>query len=283
MNRNSVGILYIVATPIGNLLDMSLRALETLKNVDAIVAEDTRHSQSLLQHFAIKTPLEAFHEHNERQQSHQLLQRLHQGESIALISDAGTPLISDPGYYLVREAILAGIKVVPLPGACAAVAALSAAGLATDRFIFEGFLPAKAGQREHRLQELKDESRTLIFYEAPHRVLDLLQAMLSVFGGERRVVMARELTKLFETIKSAPLAELVPWVAADANQQRGEIVILVEGLKEVSSSAQMEMKRILTVLMVDLPLKQAAELTAKITGLKKNDVYALALELKKQV
>ena len=283
MNRNSVGILYIVATPIGNLLDMSLRALETLKNVDAIVAEDTRHSQPLLQHFSIKTPLEAFHEHNERQQSHQLLQRLHQGESIALISDAGTPLISDPGYYLVREAILAGIKVVPLPGACAAVAALSAAGLATDRFIFEGFLPAKSGQREHRLQELKEESRTLIFYEAPHRVLDLLQAMLTVFGGERRVVMARELTKLFETIKSAPLAELVPWVAADPNQQRGEIVILVEGLKEVSTSAQMEMRRILTTLMADLPLKQAAELTARITGLKKNDVYALALELKKQI
>jgi 16S rRNA (cytidine1402-2'-O)-methyltransferase len=172
------------------------------------------------------------------------------------------------------------MKVVPIPGACAAIAALSAAGLATDRFIFEGFLPAKAGAREHRLTELRDENRTVIFYEAPHRVLDTLQAMLLVYGPERRVVLARELTKLFETIKSAPLEELVAFVSADPNQQRGEIVILVEGLKEVADAAVKEMRRILTTLLADLPLKQAVELTAKITGLKKNEVYALALELK---
>jgi 16S rRNA (cytidine1402-2'-O)-methyltransferase len=280
MNRNSVGILYIVATPIGNLQDMSLRAIETLKGVAGIVAEDTRHSQQLLQHFSIQTPVVALHEHNERDRTQQLLQRLQQGEDLALISDAGTPLISDPGYYLVRELQLAGMKVVPIPGACAAIAALSAAGLATDRFIFEGFLPAKAGAREHRLTELRDENRTLIFYEAPHRVLETLQAMLAVFGPERRVVLARELTKLFETIKSAPLQELVEWVSADPNQQRGEIVILVEGLKVVADAALKEMRRILTTLLADLPLKQAVELTAKITGLKKNEVYALALKIK---
>jgi 16S rRNA (cytidine1402-2'-O)-methyltransferase len=281
MNRNSVGILYIVATPIGNLQDMSLRAIEVLKGVDGIVAEDTRHSQLLLQHFCIPTPVAALHEHNERERTHQLLSRLQQGEEIALISDAGTPLISDPGYYLVRAAHEAGIRVVPIPGACAAVAALSAAGLATDRFIFEGFLSAKAGAREQRLKELRDESGTLIFYEAPHRVLDLLQAMLSIFGSERRVVLARELTKLFETIKSAPLQELVEWVRGDPNQQRGEIVLLVEGLKEVADTTLQEMRRILTTLLAELPLKQAVELTTKITGIKKNEVYALALELKK--
>jgi 16S rRNA (cytidine1402-2'-O)-methyltransferase len=280
MNRNSVGILYIVATPIGNLQDMSLRAIEVLKSVASIVAEDTRHSQQLLQNFSINTPVLALHEHNERERTQQLLQRLQQGDDLALISDAGTPLISDPGYYLVRELQLAGMKVVPIPGACAAIAALSAAGLATDRFIFEGFLPAKAGAREHRLTELRDENRTVIFYEAPHRVLDTLQAMLLVYGPERRVVLARELTKLFETIKSAPLEELVAFVSADPNQQRGEIVILVEGLKEVADAAVKEMRRILTTLLADLPLKQAVELTAKITGLKKNEVYALALELK---
>jgi 16S rRNA (cytidine1402-2'-O)-methyltransferase len=280
MNRNSVGILYIVATPIGNLQDMSLRAIEILKSVASIVAEDTRHSQQLLQHFSINTPVLALHEHNERERTQQLLQRLQQGEDLALISDAGTPLISDPGYYLVRELQLAGMKVVPIPGACAAIAALSAAGLATDRFIFEGFLPAKAGAREHRLTELCDENRTVIFYEAPHRVLDTLQAMLLVYGPGRRVVLARELTKLFETIKSAPLAELVEWVSADPNQQRGEIVILVEGLKEVADAVLQEMRRILTTLLADLPLKQAVELTTKITGIKKNEVYALALELK---
>ncbi|MES2218788.1 MAG: 16S rRNA (cytidine(1402)-2'-O)-methyltransferase [Pseudomonadota bacterium] len=282
MNRNSVGILYIVATPIGNLQDMSLRAIEILKSVSGIVAEDTRHSQPLLQHFSIATPVAALHEHNERERTQQLLQRLQKGEDIALISDAGTPLISDPGYYLVREAQQAGIRVVPIPGACAAIAALSAAGLATDRFIFEGFLPAKAGARDHRLTALRNESRTLVFYEAPHRVLDLLQAMLTIYGPERRVVIARELTKLFETIKSAPLQELVEWVSADPNQQRGEIVILVEGLKEIADSTLLEMQRILTTLLTDLPLKQAVELTAKITGIKKNEVYALALEIKQQ-
>jgi 16S rRNA (cytidine1402-2'-O)-methyltransferase len=280
MNRNSEGILYIVATPIGNLQDMSLRAIEVLKAVDCIVAEDTRHSQPLLQHFSIDTPTLALHDHNERDRTDQLLKRLQKGESIALISDAGTPLISDPGYYLVRETRLANIRVIPVPGACAAIAALSAAGLATDRFIFEGFLPAKAAARDSRLTELCEEPRTIIFYEAPHRIIDLLTSLQQIFGADRQAVIAREITKLFETIKSGTLAELVAFVTADSNQQRGEIVVVVDGLKEVSDANMQNMQRILTILLVDLPLKQAVELTGKITGHKKNDVYDVALAIK---
>ena len=280
MNRNSEGILYIVATPIGNLQDISLRAVEILKAVDCIVAEDTRHSQPLLQHFAIATPALALHDHNERDRSQQLISRLQKGESIALISDAGTPLISDPGYYLVRETRLANIKVVPIPGACAAIAALSAAGLATDRFIFEGFLPAKVVARNHRLTELGEESRTMIFYEAPHRILDLLTSLQQVFGADRQAVIAREITKMFETIKSGTVSELLDFVNADSNQQRGEIVVIVDGLKEASDASMQNMLRMLKILMADLPLKQAAELTAKITGHKKNEVYDMALKLK---
>ena len=280
MNINSLGILYIVATPIGNLQDMTLRAIEVLKTVNCIVAEDTRHSQPLLQHYAIKTPMLALHEHNERERTLKLLERLQQGESIALISDAGTPLISDPGYYLVREARVAGVKVVPLPGACAAIAALSVAGLPTDRFIFEGFLPAKAGARLQRLENLRNESRTLIFYEAPHRILDLLQALLQVMGPDRQVVLARELTKLFETIKSDTLAQLIPWVEADSNQQRGEFVVMVEGLQAATTETEQEALRILGILLASLPLKQAVTLASEITGQKKNDIYEIALQLK---
>jgi 16S rRNA (cytidine1402-2'-O)-methyltransferase len=280
MNINSLGILYVVATPIGNLHDMTMRAIEVLKTVNCIVAEDTRHSQPLMQQYAIKTQMIALHEHNERERTLKLLERLQQGESIALISDAGTPLISDPGYYLVREARAAGIKVVPLPGACAAIAALCVAGLPTDRFIFEGFLPAKAGARLQRLERLSNESRTMIFYEAPHRILDLLQALLQVFGGERQVVLAREMTKMFETIKSDALSELIPWVQADTNQQRGEFVVIVAGMQEVSSEVEQEMLRILGVLLESLPLKQAVELVSKITGQKKNEIYEIALQLK---
>jgi 16S rRNA (cytidine1402-2'-O)-methyltransferase len=280
MNINSLGTLYVVATPIGNLQDITLRAIEVLKTVNCIVAEDTRHSQPLLQQYAIKTKVIALHEHNERERTSKLLERLQEGESIALISDAGTPLISDPGYYLVREARAVGIKVVPLPGPCAAIAALSVAGLPTDRFIFEGFLSAKSGPRLQRLERLRNESRTMVFYEAPHRILDLLQALQQVFGGDRQVVLAREITKMFETLKSDVLNKLIPWVEADSNQQRGEFVVIVAGRQEVSSETEQESGRILGVLLEALPLKQAVELASKITGQKKNDVYQAALQLK---
>lgn len=281
MKINHFGTLYIVATPLGNLQDMSFRAIEILKNVDCIAAEDTRHSSSLLQYFSIKTKMISLHEHNERERVTYLLERLSQGESIALISDAGTPLISDPGYVLVREAKTMGVRVVPIPGACAAITALSVAGLPTDRFIFEGFLPSKTKPRRERLASLRDEPRTLIFYEAPHRVLDLLQDMQLIFGNDRVGVIARELTKVFETIHSSTLAELVEWVEKDENQQRGEIVILIEGSKSVpildkNSSSD----RILSALLETLPLKQAVEIAAKITDQRKNELYQRALQLK---
>ncbi|MGH8353523.1 MAG: 16S rRNA (cytidine(1402)-2'-O)-methyltransferase, partial [Pseudomonas sp.] len=225
----AVGTLYVVATPIGNLDDISARALKVLTEVALIAAEDTRHSLRLLQHFGIATPLAACHEHNERDQGGRFLARLLAGEDVALISDAGTPLISDPGFHLVRQARAAGIAVVPVPGACALIAALSAAGLPSDRFIFEGFLPAKATARRARLEQVKEEPRTLIFYEAPHRILECLEDLERVFGGARPALLARELTKTFETLKGLPLAELRAWVAADSNQQRGECVLLVAG------------------------------------------------------
>ena len=224
-----VGSLYVVATPIGNLDDISARALKVLRDVSLIAAEDTRHSLRLMQHFGISTPLGACHEHNERDEGSRFIQRLLAGEDVALISDAGTPLISDPGYHLVRQARAAGIPVVPVPGACALIAALSAAGLPSDRFIFEGFLPAKAVGRRTRLERLKEEPRTLIFYEAPHRILECLQDMELVFGPDRPALLARELTKTFETLKGLPLAELREFVESDSNQQRGECVVLVAG------------------------------------------------------
>lgn len=281
MNRNSFGCLYIVATPIGNLQDISLRAIEVLKKVDWIAAEDTRHSLFLLQQYGIKTQLISLHEHNESERLQKLIQHLQNGESVALISDAGTPLISDPGFNLVREAKLLGITVIPIPGACAAIAALSASGLPTDRFVFEGFLPAKNTARINRLENLLHESRTLIFYEAPHRILDLLEAMQKVFGGKRKVVIARELTKMYETIFSADLDEVIAWMTKDKNQQRGEMVVLVEGATQSSELSNLPSQKILTILLEKLSVKDAAELAAKITGEKKNDLYQVALEIKK--
>lgn len=275
------GVLYVVATPIGNLDDWSLRAQATLKRVALIAAEDTRHSLRLLQHFDISTRLVPLHEHNESGRVEALLAGLEQGQDLALISDAGTPLISDPGYRLVAAAQAGGYSVVPVPGACAAIVALSAAGLASDRFIFEGFLPAKAGARQQRLQELVGETRTLIFYEAPHRIAECLADMAAVFGAERRGVLARELTKTFETIRQLPMGELAAWVAADANQQRGEIVLVVEGAPAVvGEAAEREAERLLAVLVKELPVKQAAALAAEFTGLKKNVLYEKALVLK---
>ena len=274
------GDLYVVATPIGNLNDMVPRAIETLQTVKLIAAEDTRHSAHLLNHFGIKTPCVAYHDHSDDSRIEQILARLQSGDSVALISDAGTPLVSDPGYRLVKKAREAGIKVIPVPGACALIAALSASGLASDRFSFEGFLPAKQHARLAQLQTLEQETRTLIFYEAPHRVLETLQDMQSVFGDERQAVIARELTKTFETIQGNQLSLLVNWVAADSNQQRGEIVLLVEGRNKIQSTEiTAEQIHIMKVLLGELPVKQAAALGAKITGLKKNFLYQWALEL----
>jgi len=280
--NSGVGTLYVVATPIGNLEDISARALRVLKEVSLIAAEDTRHSSRLLAHFGIQTPLAACHEHNEREEGGRFLGRLQAGESIALISDAGTPLISDPGYHLVRQARAAGVAVVPVPGACALIAALSAAGLPSDRFIFEGFLPAKAAARRARLETLKEEPRTLIFYEAPHRILESLRDFEDVFGGGRIAVLGRELTKTFETLKGLPLDQLRAWVEADSNQQRGECVVLVEGwhAPQDESAVSAESLRVLDLLLAEMPLKRAAAIAAEITGVRKNLLYQAALERK---
>ncbi|MDG9857889.1 16S rRNA (cytidine(1402)-2'-O)-methyltransferase [Pseudomonas nitroreducens] len=276
----TLGTLYVVATPIGNLDDISARALKVLADVALIAAEDTRHSVRLLQHFGIQTPLAACHEHNEREQGGRFLTKLQAGEDVALISDAGTPLISDPGYHLVRQARAAGIPVVPVPGACALIAALSAAGLPSDRFVFEGFLPAKAAGRRGRLEALVDEPRTLIFYEAPHRVLECIEDMVAIFGDERPALLARELTKAFETLKGLPLGELREFVASDSNQQRGECVLLVAGkpAPEGDEAVDAHTLRVLDLLLAEMPVKRAAALAAEITGARKNQLYQIALE-----
>lgn len=274
------GTLYVVATPIGNLDDISARALKILSGVSLIAAEDTRHSVRLLQHFGIQTPLAPCHEHNEREQGGRFLTRLQAGEDVALISDAGTPLISDPGYHLVRQARAAGIPVVPVPGACALIAALSAAGLPSDRFVFEGFLPAKVAGRRGRLEALVEEPRTLIFYEAPHRLLECLEDMAAIFGDERPALLARELTKTFETLKGLPVGELRDWVAADSNQQRGECVVLVAAkpAPEGGDAVDAQALRVLDLLLAEMPVKRAAALAAEITGARKNLLYQVALE-----
>lgn len=274
------GALYIVATPIGNLGDLSPRAVDVLRQVDHIAAEDTRHSAGLLRHFSITTPLVSLHEHNEREKSAALLARLAAGESIALISDAGTPLISDPGYVLVRDAQAAGLKVVPLPGPSALIAALSASGLPTDRFCFEGFLPAKSGNRRKQLESLRDEPRTLVFYESPHRIVESLADMVTVFGPQREAVVARELTKTFETIRHASLGELAKWVVEDANQQKGEFVLLLHGAPAATEDEDREGQRIAELLAEELPLKQAAALAARISGGRKNSLYQYLLQKK---
>lgn len=282
---STMGTLYVVATPIGNLDDITARALQVLRDVSLIAAEDTRHSARLMQHFGIGTPLAACHEHNEREQGSHFIARLLSGSDVALISDAGTPLISDPGYHLVRNARAAGIRVVPVPGPSALITALSAAGLPSDRFIFEGFLPAKTAGRRARLEQVKEEPRTLIFYEAPHRILECLEDMQLVFGDERPALLARELTKTFETLKGLPLAELAAWVGADSNQQRGECVVLVAGWQapEGEDALSTEALRVLDLLLQDLPLKRAAALAAEITGVRKNLLYQAALDRQKDV
>lgn len=278
---SDTGTLYVVATPIGNLEDMAPRAVRILSEVDLIAAEDTRHSGKLLRHFGIGTKAEAIHEHNERSQVPRLVEILKGGKSIAFITDAGTPLVSDPGFHLVRAVRLAGIRVVPVPGACAAIAALSAAGLPSDRFVFEGFPPAKSAARRAVFEKLREEGRTLIFYESPHRILESLQDMAEVFGPGREAVLARELTKQFETLHADTLAELLEWVGRDANQQLGEFVILIHGVPRAEQEAMdEEAERVLKILLDELPVSQASALAAKITGLKKNKLYEYALALK---
>tara|TARA_B100000965_G_scaffold405898_1_gene441787 strand:- start:154 stop:1041 length:888 start_codon:yes stop_codon:yes gene_type:complete len=275
----AAGTLFVVATPIGNLQDLTPRALQVLRDVSLIAAEDTRHSARLMQHFGIATPMTACHDHNERDKGQRLVERMLAGDDIALISDAGTPLISDPGFHLVRQAREAGIKVSPVPGACALIAALSAAGMPSDRFAFEGFLPAKAHGRQQRLQALLEEPRTWLVYEAPHRLLDCLRDMQQVLGAQRRVLLARELTKTFETLHAAPLDELVAWVAADTDQQRGECVLVVEGAPEPEADeVSAQALHVLDLLLAELPVKRAARLAAEITGVRKNLLYQVALE-----
>ncbi len=274
------GVLYVVATPIGNLADVSQRALEVLAAVDIIAAEDTRHSGRLLQQYQITSKTMALHDHNERDRAPDVVQRLAQGKSVALISDAGTPLISDPGFHLVRLAHEQGFKVVPIPGASAMLAALSAAGLPSDRFVFEGFLPSKSSARKKRLEAMAAESRTLIFYEAPHRILDTLTDMVDVFGADRYVVLARELTKTFETIRGDAVGNLLNWVKNDPDQQKGEMVLLVKGLDtEANNSSEQEAQRILKILLEELSLSQASSLAAKITGTRKKPLYQFGLSL----
>lgn len=273
------GTLYIVATPIGHLSDISYRAIDVLKQVDVVAAEDTRHSKPLLHHYGIDTAMLAYHEHNEEKLTPRLVERLLAGESIALISDAGTPLLSDPGYRLVKMAHEAKIKVSPIPGACAAIAALSACGLATDRFLFAGFPPHKQGARQRFYEDFKYQASTLIFYESSHRILASVNDMLGVLGGERRIVMAREITKTFETIHSTDLSALPDWLAADKNQQKGEFVLIVEGVRVEPDTQAIQIEQILAVLLSELPVKQASQLAAKITGIKKNQVYKQALEM----
>jgi len=273
MSAVQPGCLWVVATPIGHRDDLSARAIVTLREVAVIAAEDTRHSRPLLVHHNIDTPLIALHDHNERDAVDAIVRRMAAGDSVALISDAGTPLISDPGFRLVRAARAAGIRCIPVPGACAAIAALSVAGLPSDRFVFEGFLPAKAAARRSRLQELTGDARTLIFYESSHRVAESLADMRDIFGAAREAVLARELTKMFETVLGEPLVELAARVAADPDQQRGECVILVAGRGEEADAKLVEGQRIFAILREELPPAKAAKMAAAITGAPRKLLY----------
>mgnify|MGYP001499013428 CR=1 FL=1 len=278
---NNFGTLYVVATPIGNLGDMTIRGLETLKSVDAIAAEDTRHTSGLLSHFGISKKLIAVHEHNEHQSAEKLLAQLQAGENIALVTDAGTPGISDPGAVVVDLVRKAGVKVVPIPGASAVIAALSASGITQNGFHFHGFLPASGAARRKVLESLKSQTVTLIFYEAPHRIVECVEDIANVLGVERRLTFARELTKTFETFYTCAAGEASAWLQADSNQQRGEFVLLVEAAivndaVELSEDAV----KVLKLLLAELPLKQAVKLATEITKEKKNDLYEFALKLK---
>ncbi|GGI90316.1 ribosomal RNA small subunit methyltransferase I [Shewanella hanedai] len=271
--------LYIVPTPIGNLGDISSRAIDVLNNVKLIACEDTRHSGILLSHFGIETRKTALHDHNERDRADWIIQKLSNGEPVALISDAGTPLISDPGYHLVSQVRAAGYKVIPLPGACAAITALSASGLPSDRFTFEGFLPSKEKGRIDKLTELKEDPRTLIFYESPHRIIPSLESILVALGEDREIVMAREMTKTFETFLCGTVKEVLEQVKADPNQQKGEIVLMCHGYRlNDEEGIPTVVISTLKLLCEELPLKKASALAGQIHGLKKNALYKYGLE-----
>ena len=274
--------LYVVATPIGNLRDITLRALDTLKSVDAIAAEDTRVSRKLLVHFGIQAHLIPTHEHNEREAAQRLVALLSQGKSVALIADAGTPAISDPGAIAVAQARAAGFRVVSVPGPSALTTAIAAAGLQSASFCFHGFLPARKGEREKLLAALKAQCELQVFYEAPHRIVESIASIAAVFGGDRRIGIARELTKLFEQVHVCRLEQAVEWLEQSENHRRGEFVLLVEGCSEAASApGESDSQRVLEILLQELPLKQAVGLAAAITGKKKNALYEQALKLKK--
>ncbi|BBB69483.1 ribosomal RNA small subunit methyltransferase I [Undibacterium sp. YM2] len=272
--------LYVVATPIGNVADISLRALHLLSLADAIACEDTRNTAQLLSRYGISKPLIAAHQHNEREVAEKILACLQAGERIALVSDAGTPGVSDPGAKIVDAVKLAGLPVTPLPGASAAISALSASGLINDRFYFVGFLPAKAGQRDSILREVQAIPASLIFYEAPHRIIEAVAAMRTVFGDDRRIVLAREVSKLFEEIHRCSLAEAESWLAADSHREKGEYVILIEAAPAAADDQELEARRVLQILLEECSVKQAASLAAQLTGQKKNALYQMALEMK---
>lgn len=276
------GRLSVVATPIGNLGDLTARARDVLAACDLIAAEDTRHTRTLLQHIGIDKPLVSLHDHNERDRAGELVQRMSAGAHVALVSDAGTPAISDPGYWLVRAAVHGGVEVIAVPGACAAIAALSVAGLPTDRFCFEGFLPQQKTSRRARLEALASESRTLIFYEAPHRIRESLDACAEVLGGARAAVIAREITKRFETIYRGTLDELRERATADADVARGEIVLIIAGATEPEPGQEGNeaLDRVLKILLPEMPLKLAAKLAAQLAGCRDNEAYKRALHLK---
>lgn len=277
-----IATLYIVATPIGNVTDISLRALHLLSLADAVACEDTRNTAHLLTRFGLNKPLIAAHQHNEREVAQTLIARLHAGERIALVSDAGTPAVSDPGARIVDAVRAAGLRVLPLPGPSAAITAISASGLLNDQFYFVGFLPAKAKQRENMLHSLRGVTATMVFYEAPHRILDCATALAAAFEPTRQVVFARELTKLFEEIHRCPLSEAESWIRFDAHREKGEFVVLLEGATEAQDAEDVEAERILNILLAECSVKQAANLTAQITGRKKNALYERALQLKGQ-
>jgi 16S rRNA (cytidine1402-2'-O)-methyltransferase len=272
--------LYVVATPIGNVTDISLRALHVLSMVNAVACEDTRNTAQLMTRFGLHQPLIAAHQHNEREVAETLIARLRTGERIALVSDAGTPAVSDPGARIVDAVRAAGLRVLPLPGASAAVTALSASGLVNDQFYFVGFLPAKARQRENFLGTLRAVTATMVFYEAPHRILDCATALAAVFEPERQVVFARELTKMFEEIHRCPLSEAEAWIKADPHREKGEFVVLLEGAPAAEDEHDLEAERVLKILLTECSVKQAANLAAQITGRKKNALYDRALQLK---
>ncbi len=277
---NTTGKLYIVATPIGNLADITQRAISTLSDVDLVIVEDTRVTGKLLNHLGIKKQMLSLHAHNENSATAGLVKRLMQGESVALVSDAGTPLISDPGFPLVRAARANGVEVLTIPGSCAGIAALSIAGIPCDKFVFEGFLPAKETARKKRLEDLLDETRTMVFYESPHRIVNSLNNMQEVFGSQRKAAVARELTKQFEQTESGSLAELIEWINQSRDHRKGEFVVIMSGNNVDSNRYEVKVDQLLFVLLAEVSVKKAASMASRLTGISKNELYAHALKLK---